>query len=76
MVRFITNGAQGNYYFSGEDKRRPEKRLDRPGYDDKISVKCDLWNESYWAVFFLVVLFIMLYKTGTKFWTIQIKAPD
>lgn len=42
MVRFITNGAQGNYYFSGEDKRRPEKRLRRPGYDDKISVKCDL----------------------------------
>ena len=26
--------------------------------------------------FFLVVLFIMLYKTGTEFWTIQIKEPE
>ena len=33
--------------FSGEDKRRPEKRLHRLAYDNKISVKRDLGNESY-----------------------------
>ena len=30
-------------------------------------LKCDPSNESYWAVFFLVVLFIMLYKVLSTF---------
>ena len=44
-------GLSINFRWRQATTRKTSSKIRPLGYDDKISVKCDLWNESYWAVF-------------------------